>query len=209
MKVAAYLRCSTRRQDLDGQRRAVGEWAERNSHALTIHEDDHVSGRRSDREGIERLLAAADAGDVELVAVTELSRIGRSLGFVHNVVERLARKNIKIVLVTTGTVLDYETLEGRALLGALALAADIEWKLIEERNARGRATIRARGVKVGRKPADVSEAALRALRSQNLSVREIAKELRVSPATIGRRLQALARRDGSDRSDRRPPSGGS
>lgn len=191
MKVAAYLRCSTRKQDLDGQRRAVATWAAREGHEVVSFEDDHVSGRRADRDGIERLLKAADAGELSLVAVTELSRIGRSLSFVYSAVERLAAKSVKIVLVSSGTTIDATTLEGRALLGALALAADIEWALIAERNARGRATIRERGVRVGRKPVELSEAALRALRSQGLSVREIAAELRTSPATVGRRLQAI------------------
>jgi DNA invertase Pin-like site-specific DNA recombinase len=189
--VGAYARTSTRKQDLEGQRRALKEWAGRHGHELKLFEDDHVSGRRSDRAGVEALLGAAESGDIQLVAVVELSRLGRSIGFVHQTVERLSKKDVKVVLVSTGTVLDYETLEGRALIGALALAADIEWKLISERNARGRATIKARGVKCGPKAIEVSSAALTALLEKNLSVREIAKELKVSPATVTRRLRAL------------------
>jgi DNA invertase Pin-like site-specific DNA recombinase len=189
VKVAGYLRCSTRRQDLEGQRRSVREWASRHDHELVLFEDDHTSGRKEDRRGIEALLAAAERGEFSLVAVVELSRIGRSIGFVHQVVERLSKLGVKVALVSTGTVLDYETLEGRALIGALALAADIEWKLIQERNARGRETIKARGVKVGRKPREVSEQALAALRERGLSLREIARELKVSAATLSRRLR--------------------
>jgi len=191
MRVGAYLRTSTRKQDLDPQRRAVEEWASRRGHELAVFEDDHVSGRRSDRRGVEDLLAAAERREFALVAVVELSRLGRSIGFVHQTVERLRKLGIKVVLVSSGTVLDYDTLEGRALIGALALAADIEWKLIQERNERGRATIKAKGVKVGRKPCNVSLAVLAALREKGLSIRAIARELRVSPATVGRRIQAL------------------
>lgn len=189
MRVAGYLRCSTRKQDLEGQRRAVREWATRSGHELTLFEDDHVSGRRADRIGIETLIAAAKDGKVELVAVVELSRLGRSLGFIHKTIEDLAKKGIKVCLVNTGTVLDYSTLEGRALIGALALAADIGMALILERNERGRATIKARGVKVGPKERDVSLQAILALREKELTLREIAKELKTSAATVTRRLR--------------------
>lgn len=193
MRVAGYLRCSTKKQELEGQRRAVTDWAAREEHELTVFTDDHVSGRRSKRHGIEQLLAAVERGEFDAVAVTELSRLGRSLGFVHQVVDAVAKRHMRIVLVATGSVIDPNTLEGKALLGALALAAEIEWHLIAERNARGRATIKARGVKVGRKPKEISATVLRALRDRGLSVRQIARELgHVSPATVGRRLQDLA-----------------
>lgn len=190
MRVAGYIRTSTRKQDLASQRAAIEKWATGAGHeVVAVYEDDHVSGRRADRAGIEEMLAAADRGEFALVAVAELSRIGRSLAFVHATVERLSKAGAKIALVATGTILDAKTLEGKALLGALGLAAEIEWHLIQERNARGRETIRVRGVKVGRKPKDVSEAAVAALREKGLSLRAIARELKVSPATLCRRLK--------------------
>src|SRR5271155_2032391 len=111
MRIAGYLRCSTRKQDLDGQRRAVSDWAARQGHEVVTFEDDATSGRRTDRAGVEALLAAADRHEFELVAVVELSRLGRSIGFVHGIVERLSKLGIMIVLVNTGTVVDATTLE--------------------------------------------------------------------------------------------------
>jgi DNA invertase Pin-like site-specific DNA recombinase len=189
MKVAGYVRTSTRKQDLEGQRRAIEEWAAREGARVRLFEDDHVSGRRADRSGIGDMIAGAERGEFDKVAVTELSRIGRSLSFVHKTIERLAVKGVKIVLVNSGSSIDPNSLEGKALLGALALAAEIEWHLIQERNARGRATIKARGVRVGRKPREVSAAAIAALREKGLSLRAIARELKVSPATLSRRLR--------------------
>ena len=192
VKVAAYLRCSTKKQELEGQRRAVRDWASCEGHDLVFFEDDATSGRKVDRKGIEALLAAAEQGSFKLVAITELSRIGRSIGFVTRTVERLCELGVKVVLVCSGMTLDYSSLEGRTLVNALALAADIEWHLISERNARGRATIQAKGIRVGRRPKHVSTEVLLALREKGLSVRQIARELgNVSPATVGRRLQEL------------------
>lgn len=196
---AGYLRTSTKKQDLDGQRRAVNEWAEREGLSVRLFEDNATSGRKAERAGIEAMLAAAERGEFRQLAVVELSRLGRSLGFIHTTVDRLTKAGVRIVLVKTGTILDTTTLEGRATIGALALASDIEWHLIQERNARGRETIRLRGVKVGRKPREISETVLRTLREKGMSVRQIARELGVPPSVVGR---AVKRLEGGDKGQR-------
>lgn len=196
MRIAGYLRCSTKKQDLASQRTAIEAWASRNDHVVEFFDDDHTSGRKVDRKGLDALLAAVERGEHDLVAVVELSRIGRSLGHVHAVVERFTVKGVRLVLVNSGAVIDATKLEGKALLGALALAAEVEWHLIQERNARGRDTIKARGVRVGRKPREVSRAALAALREKGMSLRQIARELGVSAATLSRRLKPDSLRPG-------------
>lgn len=192
-QAAAYVRTSTRKQDLEGQRQAIQTWAKKEGHVgLHFFEDDHISGRRGDRAGIEAVLEAAGRGEFSLLAVSELSRIGRSMGAIAKTADQLCDAGVRIVLVATGTVIDYSTLEGRALLNALALAADIEWHLIQERNARGRETIRRRKVKVGRKRQEVSLDAIWALREQGYGVRRVAGELGVGKSTIARRLEETA-----------------
>ena len=171
--------------------RRLDDWKQKNAHDLfKIYSDFAVSGRKDDRKGIKELLEDARKGSFELVAVTELSRIGRSIGFIHRTIEELHQLGIKIVLTNSNTVLDYGSLEGRALIGGLALASDIEWMLIKERNERGRASIKARGIKVGRKHKIVSLEAIKALQEKGLSLRQIAKELGVSAPTIMRRVNS-------------------
>lgn len=190
-KALFYGRTSTRQQDLAGQRRSAQEWAARNDFELVMFEDDHTSGRRSDRKGIEALIEAAKRGEFTLCAVTELSRIGRSITFITKTVEELAEAGVNIVLLSSGTVLSYDSLEGRALVHALALAADIEWMLAQERSARGRETIRARKIRTGPKKKFVSPVVLRALLDQGMSLRQISREVGVSPATVLRRVREL------------------
>jgi len=190
VKICIYARVSTKKQDLDNMLRSLNSWKENNNHELfKIYSDFAVSGRKDDRKGVKELLEDARKGLFELVAVTELSRIGRSIGFIHRTIEELHSLGIKIVLTNSNTILDYGSLEGRALIGGLALASDIEWMLIKERNERGRASIKARGIKVGRKHKMVSLEAIKALQEKGLSLREIGKELGVSAPTIMRRTQ--------------------
>lgn len=188
-KAALYARCSTRKQDLDSQIMALTDWAKKEGYKYKIFTDLAISGRKDDRKGINELMDAATKKEINTVGVLEISRIGRSIGFIHKVIEKLSSLSIKCVLVRNNTVLDYTTLEGRALIGGLALAADIEWMLIKERNERGRKAILERGIKVGRKHKEVSLEAIKALQEKGLSLRQIGNELGVSAPTIMRRLE--------------------
>lgn len=189
MKVALYARCSTKKQDLDSQKSALVQWATNQEAEYILYEDHAVSGRKDDRIGISKLIEDAKKGEFTRIGVLELSRIGRSIGFIHKTIEELSKIGVLFCLVKNNTVLDYSSLEGRALIGGLALAADIEWMLIQERNQRGRDAIRERGIKVGRKRKDISLTAINALKDQGMSIRKIADELKTSPPTIIRILR--------------------
>ncbi len=190
MKVALYCRCSTKKQDLTSQQNNLIKWAKQQGYEYILYEDFAVSGKRDNRIGIKQLMEDARENIFELVGVVELSRIGRSIGFIHKIVEELSKLDIKIVLTNSNTRLDYNSLEGRALIGGLSLASDIEWMLIQERNQRGRQVIKEKGIKVGRKRKEVSRAILNALREKGLSYRQIAKETGISPATVLRRFKS-------------------
>jgi len=192
MKAAGYLRCSTNRQDLESQEKVLTDWAKRNDTSLILYKDFAVSGKTTEREGINKLIAAAEKKEFDCVVVAELSRIGRSIGFIHQTIERLNKLNIKVILAQTGTELNSSSVEGVALLGGLALAAAVELKLIEERNKRGRDKIKRLNIKVGRKPSEEKNINLKAVlefREQNKSIRETAKLLNTSAPTIMRMLR--------------------
>lgn len=189
MKTALYSRCSTKKQDLDSQQVALRRWADQNGHSYVEFQDFAVSGRKDSRLGINTLLENARKKEVDAVAVIELSRIGRSLGFIHGVLEELSRLGIVVYLANSNTRLDVKTLEGRALVGGLALAADIEWMLIQERNRRGREAIKEKNIKVGRKRKEISDEAIKLMSEKGMSLRKIANELGVSPPTIMRRVR--------------------
>lgn len=190
-----YSRCSTKKQDLDSQNKKLSEWAS-NFDEHIHYEDLAISGRKDDRKGINSLMEYIKINqndDVEYqIGIIELSRLGRSISFIHKTIEELSSYNIKVVLVNSGTILDYKSLEGRALIGGLSLAADIEWMLISERNKRGRDKIKENNIKVGRKHKEISLTAINSLKEKGLSLREIAKELNTSPQTIMRRLKTVS-----------------
>jgi DNA invertase Pin-like site-specific DNA recombinase len=188
-KVSLYARCSTSKQDLEGQINALKAWADAQGYEYQLFLDDAISGRKSERDGINKLMAAARNKEFELVGVVELSRIGRSMSFIAKTVEELSGLGIKVALINSNTVLDYATIEGSTLINALGMAAHIEWMLINERNQRARAKIKRDNIKVGAKRKDISLAAIKALQGKGMGYRQIAKELGTSPATVTRRLK--------------------
>lgn len=193
MKVALYARCSTRKQELDSQVKVLLDWAKSKGYEVALFQDFAISGKKESRRGIDLLMDSAKKHQFDALGVVELSRIGRSIGFICSIVKELSDLGIKIILVNTNTTIDYKTLEGSALVNALAMAADIEWRLIQDRNARGRQKIREQNIKVGRKrlteKKQLSLEAIRLMDEKGMSLREIGRELSVSAPTIMRYLK--------------------
>ena len=79
MKTVAYLRVSTGSQDLSNQKLAVLEYARQKHFSIDQFLEVQVSTRRSPAQRrIEELLEVLKDGD--RLVVSELSRLGRSLG---------------------------------------------------------------------------------------------------------------------------------
>ena len=89
MKTVAYLRVSTTRQDVQGQRLAILEYARRHG----LHVDEFVEATASARTSPKRrrlddLMSVLESGD--RLVVSELSRLGRSLGQIVAMLDTLA-----------------------------------------------------------------------------------------------------------------------
>ena len=87
MKTVAYLRISTGSQDLANQKLAILGYARQNRFAIDRFVEAQVSSRKGrDQRRIEELLGELAVGD--RLVVSELSRLGRSLGQVIQLVGR-------------------------------------------------------------------------------------------------------------------------
>ena len=98
MKTVAYLRVSTGGQDINSQRLVILDYA----HRHRMHVDDFVevtvSSRKTLKErGIEGLCAGMQAGD--LMLVSELSRLGRSVAQIIQIVDSLVKNHIRFVAI--------------------------------------------------------------------------------------------------------------
>src|SRR5271163_1307630 len=151
-----------------------------NAGCKKVFPDVHVSGAKTDRAQLRRLLDQLEADDV--VMVTRLDRLARSTRDLLNILATITGK--KAGFRSLGdTWADTTTSHGRLMLTVLGGLAEFERDLIRARTGEGRARAVARGVKMGRKakltPHQQKEAIKRRDRGETLA--------EIAPATTSAR----------------------
>lgn len=152
--------------------------------------EDHASGKRASRPGLEACLKALREGDT-LVA-WKLDRLGRDLRHLVNLVHDLTGRGVGLkVLAGQGAHLDTTTANGRLVFGIFAALAEFERELIIERTRAGLASARARGRNGGR-PFKMTAAKLRlaqaAMGQPGTKVGELCAELGITRQTLYRHV---------------------
>ena len=152
--------------------------------------EDHASGKRDDRPGLEACLKAVRPGDT-LVA-WKLDRLGRDLRHLINLVHELTARGVGLrVLAGEGAAIDTTTANGRLVFGIFAALAEFERELIVERTKAGLASARARGRNGGR-PYKMTAAKLRlaqaAMGQKETKVGELCAELGITRQTLYRHV---------------------
>ena len=90
MKTVAYLRVSTAQQDVRSQRLAILEYARQHDFSIDDFIEATASGQASEkRRRLDELMSVLEHGD--RLVVSELSRLGRSLGQIVAILDALAK----------------------------------------------------------------------------------------------------------------------
>ena len=156
-KTFAYLRVSTKDQNLDRQRESVLKYCEDNN--IEIQERDIItdkqSGKDFNREGYQTLKnSLLRSGDT--LIIKELDRLGRDMTMIKEEWQSLERKGISIVVIDTpilNTVgkSDLEkTLISNIVFELRSYMAEKERLKIKQRQAEGIAAAKSKGKKFGR-----------------------------------------------------------
>lgn len=189
--VYAYLRVSTDAQDTANQRLGVDTKAIKLGLIIDKYIiDDGVSGTIDPKmRKFGALIKNVKFGDV--IIVSELSRFGRRLFMLFRVLETLLNKGVKVYSVKDGYSLD-NTLQSKVLAFAFGMAAEIEREMISKRTKEALARRKANGKFIGRKSGaknarhklDGKENLIKVMLESNMSLRDVARRLNVSPTTI-------------------------
>src|SRR4029450_6988601 len=150
MRTIAYVRVSTGGQDLDSQRLAILDYAHRQGLTVDPFVETHTSSRRPpDARGLDTLLQQLHPGNVLLVS--ELSRLGRSVGQIIQLVDRLMTPQVRRIAIKESLQLNgAQDMQTKVMVTTLSLFAEIERDLIAERTKEGLAAARAKGRLPGR-----------------------------------------------------------
>jgi len=151
-----------------------------------VFRDVHVSGAKTDRAPLRRVIETLEPGDV--LMVTRLDRLARSTLDLLNTLGTINRRKAGFRSLGDGWA-DTTTAHGHSMLTALGGLAGFERDLIRARISEGRDRARARGVKLGRKPKLTEHQRHEAIRRRDHDgepVREIARSYNVSHSAISR-----------------------
>jgi DNA invertase Pin-like site-specific DNA recombinase len=144
---------------------------------------EKASGALRERPQLQAALDFMRDGDA--LVVWKLDRLARSLKQLIETVEALEQRGIGFRSLTES--IDTTTSGGRLVFHIFAALAEFERSIIRERTKAGLDAARARGRTGGRPPAlsTTDRAMVSALlRDRSLTVKEIAKRLRVAPSTV-------------------------
>lgn len=178
--ILGYARVSTGQQDLSGQCERLKE-----AGAIKIF-TDVISGKISDRPGLEELIAYARKDD--LLCVVRLDRLGRSLKELLEIVARL--KDSQIGLMSLEEKIDTSSAAGELVFHVFGSIAHFERRLIADRTRDGIRAARLRGKYPGRPVLDKDklDAALKLVES-GLSPTNAAKQVKLGRSTLYRELK--------------------
>lgn len=181
-KTFAYLRVSSDRQDIDSQRLKILEYARRHRFLVDEFVEFEGSSRISLRaRRIEELLEKLAPGDT--LVVVELSRIGRSLGEIIEVMNELARRDVYVHIIEQGMRLcGAHDMATKVQIAMFGIMAEVERDLISERTKAGVARARAEGKQIGRPKGSTGKSVLDGRESQ---IKEFLG-LKVSKASIAK-----------------------
>ena len=186
-QVAIYCRVSTDDQCCERQERDLRAFAKRGKHRIVGIFKETASGAKNDRAERAKVMALAQARQIDAVLVTELSRWGRSTQDLVQTLDNLHSWKVS-VLAQTGLTFDLSTASGKLMRTIMAGLAEFERDLIRERVKSGLAGAKARGVKLGRqqgqRPSDKKAKRVLGLHDDGLSYRLIARNVGLSKNTV-------------------------
>lgn len=197
-KVVIFARVSTNIQDYERQVNELTALSQRNNWIVSATFCEKVSGakKNTERKELSKMIEYLRSNNINMVVVTELSRLGRDTLQVLEVIEQLNKLGISLYIQNYH--IETLTEDGRVnpmsqfLITILAEVARMERKTIRERVESGYKNYRANGGKVGRKEGyrksdvDMKEQYIEEIRllRKGISLRNISKITGTSINTI-------------------------
>ncbi len=188
-RTALYARVSTldRGQDPETQLAELRQVAAQRGWTITgEYVDRGVSGGRATRPELDRLMADARRGKLDIVAVWKFDRFARSTTHLLAALEEFGRLGVDFVSLREQ--IDTATPVGKMVFTMVGAMAEFEKSLIVERVKAGVARAQAEGKHCGRPRVTLDLRAAQVLLDQGRPLREVADMLKLPRSTLRRRL---------------------
>ncbi len=180
----AYIRVSTEDQNTARQEELFKQY---NIDRFFM---EKVSGKNiKDRPELQKMMDYVREGDV--VYVESISRFGRSLQDLLNLINQLNDKGVQFKSLKEGDI-DTTTPTGKLVFSIFASLAEFERETIKQRQAEGIAIAKAKGVYKGRVRKEINRSDFISLynrwQSKEITKEYMRKKLNISLSTLDRRI---------------------
>lgn len=135
MRVALYCRISTEDQQLDSQELICRSYCERSGYEVYKVYKDVISGAKSNRPAFNQLLEDMRAKQFDIIMVSKLDRLGRSLQHLLSLFDEFNKRHVSFIAATQN--IDTTTAAGRLQLQIIGAFAEFERNIISERTKEG------------------------------------------------------------------------
>jgi len=182
-KVALYVRVSTDEQKTDLQLMDLKEYIQKRGYVVYDTYEDVISGTTKERKALDRLVSDARHRKFDIVLVWKFDRFARSLKMLVEYLELFQELGIDFISYKEN--IDTTTSMGRLIFHINSAYAEFERELIQDRVIAG---IKAKREKTGtwgrQNLQDETQAKIRELTAEGLSIRKIATKLQLSTRTV-------------------------
>lgn len=193
-RVALYVRVSTDKdQTVENQLIWLREWAARSGHEVVAeYNDQGISGAkgRDKRPGLDAMMKDATRRKFQMVAVTSLDRLGRSLPHMVLLCEEL--RVLRIGIFLRDDAIDTTTPDGELRFAIMASVAQYVRRQIREQTLLGLERARRQGKQLGRpKVSPTTERQVVALLEAKTPLNRIVRQANVGKSTVYRIKEAM------------------
>ena len=148
MKTTAYLRISTIDQDIEKNKADILNLAHEKQLGNVTFVEERISGTISwKKRKIYSIIDNAKNGDA--IIVSELSRLGRSMLEIMEILSIISEKKLSLYSVKGDWYLN-DSLQSKIIAMVFAMASEIERELISSRTKEALRAKKAQGIKLGR-----------------------------------------------------------
>lgn len=187
--IYGYIRVSTEEQNLENQKKAISE-----KYEIDEWVEEKVSGTVDyTKRNLGELIDKLNNGDT--LIITELSRLGRSISMIFDIISTLKKRNVRCVAIKNNFDMnpnDSNDIITSVIIFAFGLSAQIERQLISERTKQGLAVARAKRKRIGRQKGETIyyvklrkyQADIMSKADKGQSINSLAKEYNVRWGTM-------------------------
>lgn len=149
MRVAIYVRVSTKDQTILNQELSLNEYCERNAYEVfKVYKDEGVSGAKTSREGLDLMLQDMRKGLFQTIIVWKLDRLGRSLQHLLQILQELNNRKVRLICIDMN--IDTDSPQGKFFFAVVGAFAELEREIIRERINAGIKRAKSQGKPLGR-----------------------------------------------------------